>query len=42
MLLRTLGASVLGNMLADKGFIRAEGTATVGYGSKRALFKKFF
>ena len=35
MLLGTLGASLLGNMLADKGFIRA------GYGSKRSLIKHF-
>ena len=43
MLLGTLGASVLGNMLADKGFIRAgEGTTKVGYGSKRSSFKNFF
>ena len=32
MLLGTLGASLLENMLADKGVIRAgEGTAKVGY-----------
>ena len=32
MLLGTLGASLLGNMLAGKGVIRAgEGTAKVGY-----------
>ena len=37
MLLGTLGASLLGNMLADKGVIRAgERTARVGYGSKRS------
>ena len=38
MLLGTLGASVLGNMLAGKGVIReGEGTAKVGYGPKRSL-----
>ena len=43
MLLSTLGASLLGNMLAGKRFIRAgEGTAKVGYRSKRSLFKNFF
>ena len=43
MLLGTLGASLLGNMLPGKGFIRArEGTAKVGYGSKRSSFKKKF
>ena len=37
MLLGTLGASLLGNMLAGKGVIGAgEGTAKVGYGSKRS------
>ena len=41
MLLGTLGASLLGNMLAGKGVIRAgEGTARVGYGSKRSSLKK--
>ena len=41
MLLGTLGASLLGNMSAGKGFIRAgEGTAKVGSGSKRSSFKK--
>ena len=40
MLLGTLGASLLGNMLAGKGVIRAgEGTAKVGYGSKRSSLK---
>ena len=40
MLLGTLGASLLGNMLAGKGVIRAgEGTARVGYGSKRSSLK---
>ena len=41
MLLGTLGASLLGNMLAGKGVIRAgEGTAKVGYGSKRSSIKR--
>ena len=36
MLLGTLGASLLGNMLASKGFVRAgEGTIRVGYESKQ-------
>ena len=40
MLLGTLRASLLGNMLAGKGFIRAgEGTARVDYESKRSSFK---
>ena len=35
MLLGTLAASLLGNMLAGRGFIRAgEGTIRAGYGSK--------
>ena len=43
MLLGTLGASLLGNMLAGKGVIRAgEGTARVGYGSKKSSLKKSF
>ena len=43
ILLGTLGASLLGNMLAGKGVIRAgEGTARVGYGSKRSSLKKNF
>ena len=43
MLLSTLGASLLGNMLAGKGVIRAgEGIPRVGYGSKRSSFKIFF
>ena len=42
MLLGMLGASLLGNMLAGKRVIRAgEGTAKVGYGSKRSSFKNF-
>ena len=41
MLLGTLGASLLGDMLLGKGVIRAgEGTARVSYGSKKPL--KFF
>ena len=41
MLLGTLGASLLGNMLAGKGVVRAgEGTVGVGYGSKRSSIKK--
>ena len=36
MLLGTLGASLLGNMLAGRGFIRAgDGTVRAGYGSKK-------
>ena len=43
MLLGTLGASLLGKMLAAKGVIRAgEGTARVGYRPKRSSIKKFF
>ena len=43
MLLGTLGASLLGNMLAGKGVIRAgERTARVGYGSKKSSLKKTF
>ena len=49
MLFDTLGASLLGNMLADKGVMRAEeGAVTVGYESKRPspkdlrFLKKFF
>ena len=43
MLIGTLGASLLGNMLADKGVIRAgEGTARVGYGSEKSSLKKYF
>ena len=41
ILLGTLGASLLGNMLAGKGVTRAgEGTARVGYGSKRSSVTK--
>ena len=40
MLLGTIGASLSGNMLADKRVIRAgEGTARVGYASKRSSLK---
>ena len=43
MLLGTLCASLLGNMLAGKGFIRAgEGTAKVGYDLKGLHLKIFF
>ena len=43
MLLGTLGASLLGNMLAGKGVISAgEGTARVGYGSEKFSLKKNF
>ena len=43
MLLGTLAASLLGNMLAGKGVMRAgEGTARIGYGSKRSSLKNFF
>ena len=42
ILLGTLWASLLGNMLAGKGFMRAaEGTARVGYGSKKSPLKIF-
>ena len=38
MLLGTLGASLLGNMSAGKGVIRAEeGTIRAGYGSNSSL-----
>ena len=40
MLTGTLGASLLGNVLAGKGVIRAgEGTTRVGYGSKKPSLK---
>ena len=43
MLLGTLGASLLGNMLPGKGVIRVgEGSARVGYGSKKSSLKKKF
>ena len=39
--LGTLGASLLGNVLASKGVLRVgEGTIEVGYASKRSSFKK--
>ena len=42
MLLGTLGASLLGNMLAIKRVIRAgEGTAGVSFGSKGSALRKF-
>ena len=42
-LLDTLGASLLGNLLAGIGVMRAgEGTVRVSYGSQRSSFKKFF
>ena len=41
MLLGTLGASLLGDILSGKGVIRAgEGTIRAGYGSKRPSLKK--
>ena len=43
MLLGTLGASLLGNILAGKGVKKAgEGTIRVGYGSKGSSSKKQF
>ena len=40
MLLGTLGANLLGNILVGKGVMRAgEGTVRVGYGSKRSSLK---
>ena len=43
MLLGTLGTSLLGNMLAGKGFMRAgEGIVRVSYGSKIFSLKKVF
>ena len=43
MVLGILSASLLRNMLAGKGVIRAgEGTARVGYESKRSSLKKGF
>ena len=42
MLLGTLGASLLGDILSGKGVIRAgEGTIRAGYGSKRPSLKNF-
>ena len=43
MLLGTLGASLLGDILSGKGVIRAgEGTIRAGYGFKRSSLKKFW
>ena len=43
VLLGTLGASLLGNMLAGKGINRAgEGFIRAGYRSKRSSIKKYF
>ena len=43
MLLGTLGTSLLGNMLGGKEVMRAgDGTARVGYGSKKSSLKKIF
>ena len=42
MLLGTLSASLLGDVLSGKGVIRAgEGTIRAGYGSKRPFLKNF-
>ena len=42
MLLGTLGASLLGNILASKGINRArEGAIRASYGSKRSVNKNF-
>ena len=42
MLLGTLGASLLGNMLAGKGINKAgEGFIRAGYGSKKSSTKDF-
>ena len=42
MLLGTLGASLLGDILSGKGVIRAgEGTIRAGYGSKKPSLKNF-
>ena len=42
MLLGTLGASLLRDILSGKGVIRAgEGTIRAGYGSKKPSLKKF-
>ena len=41
MILGTLGASLLGDMLFGKGVVRpGEETAKVGYGSERSSLKK--
>ena len=43
MLLGTLGASLLGNMLPGKGVMRSgEGTARVGHGSNKSSTKIIF
>ena len=43
MVLGTLGASLLGNILVGKGVVRAgEGIIRAGYRSKRSSFKKIF
>ena len=43
MLLGTLGASLLGNILVGKGLTRTrDGRARVGYGSKKSSLKIFF
>ena len=43
ILLGILGASLLGNMLSGKGVIRTgEGTARIGYVSKKSSLKNFF
>ena len=42
MLLGTLGASLLGNMLPGKGFIRPGHGSQNGYGSKKSLSKDLF
>ena len=43
ILLGTLGASLLGDMLLGKGVIRAgDGRIRAGYGSNRSSFKFFF
>ena len=43
MLLRALGASLLGNVLAGKGVVRAgEGIIRAGYGSNGSSLKNFF
>ena len=42
MLLVSLGASLLGNLLTGKGTIRAgKGTIRAGHGSKRSSIKHF-
>ena len=42
ILLGTVAATLLGNLLTGKGWIRAgEGTVSAGYGSKRSFIKEF-